>query len=203
MRHTSRHSGRRTGRRAVTALAALVLAGGGLTATAGTSAAADAAGSSCAAVGWGSRERVSTDTEYHPLTDIRTDRHACFDRIVFDVHTTEGHPIGYRVGYVDKVHQDGSGDVVPVGGGAVLAIRVAAPSHDVASNSTRYPGKLGKPLPGVDLTGYRTFRDARFAGSFEGDTQVGLGVRARLPFRVFQSDNHIVVDVAHSWDGLR
>jgi hypothetical protein len=51
----------------------------------------------------------------------------------------------------------------------------------------------------VDLTGYRTFRDTRFAGSFEGETQIGLGVRARLPFRVLQLDGRIIVDVAHSW----
>ena len=58
-------------------------------------------------------------------------------------------------------------------------------------------------LPGVNLTGYRTFRDARFVGSFEGDTQIGLGVRARLPFRVWVTDGRIVVDVAHNWTGAR
>jgi hypothetical protein len=55
----------------------------------------------------------------------------------------------------------------------------------------------------VNLTGYRTFRDARFVGSFEGDTQIGLGVRARLPFRVWVADGRIVVDVAHNWTGAR
>ncbi len=55
----------------------------------------------------------------------------------------------------------------------------------------------------VNLAGYRTFQDTRFAGSFEGDTQIGLGVRARLPFRVFQEGNRIVVDVAHDWRGFR
>jgi hypothetical protein len=58
---------------------------------------------------------------------------------------------------------------------------------------------IGRPLPGVDLAGYRTFRDARFASSFEGDTQVGLGVRARLPFRVFQLPGRLVIGVAHTW----
>lgn len=28
---------------------------------------------------------------------------------------------------------------------------------------------------------------------------VGSGVRARLPFRVFQLDNRVVVGVAHAW----
>ncbi len=43
-----------------------------------------------------------------------------------------------------------------------------------------------------------------WAGSFEGQTTVGLGVRARLPFRVFTLEgpgdgSRIVVDVARYW----
>ena len=57
-----------------------------------------------------------------------------------------------------------------------------------------------QPLPGVDITGYQTFRDTRYAAALEGDVAVGLGVRARLPFRVTQSGDHLIVDVAHSWN---
>ena len=77
-------------------------------------------------------------------------------------------------------------------------MRVAAPAHDDAGQPS-YAGVVGGPLPGVGLTGYRTFRDARFVGSFEGETQIGLGVRARLPFRVLALTDRIVVDVAHGW----
>jgi hypothetical protein len=43
-----------------------------------------------------------------------------------------------------------------------------------------------------------------WAGSFEGQTTLGLGVRARLPFRAFVlpgpgSGSRLVVDVAHRW----
>jgi hypothetical protein len=46
-----------------------------------------------------------------------------------------------------------------------------------------------------------------YAGSFEGSTTLALGVRARLPFRVFtvagtpNSDDtpRLVIDVAHRW----
>jgi hypothetical protein len=43
-----------------------------------------------------------------------------------------------------------------------------------------------------------------YAGSFEGYTTLGVGTRARLPFRVFAlagpgGDTRIVVDVAHRW----
>jgi hypothetical protein len=54
-------------------------------------------------------------------------------------------------------------------------------------------------LPMPNVAGYRTFRQVAWAGSFEGYTTVGLGVRARLPFRVFLTGNHLVIDVAHTW----
>jgi hypothetical protein len=111
--------------------------------------------------------------------------------------------LGYSVRYVDRLYQDGSGHLVPVGGGAVLEVRVAAPAYDPDTGAPTYPARAGHPLPGVDLTGYRTFRDARFAGSFEGETQIGLGVRARLPFRVLRLTDRIIVDVAHNWTGTR
>ena len=54
------------------------------------------------------------------------------------------------------------------------------------------------------MTGYRTFRQVAWAGSFEGRTTVGLGVRAWLPFRVFtltgpDSGSRLVIDIAHTW----
>lgn len=51
----------------------------------------------------------------------------------------------------------------------------------------------------MNISGYSTFRDTRFGSTFEGQTQVAVGVRARLPFRVLQLDDRVVVDVAHSW----
>jgi hypothetical protein len=56
----------------------------------------------------------------------------------------------------------------------------------------------------VTVTGYSTFRQVAYAGSFEGQTTIGLGVRARLPFRVFilegpGTGSRLVIDVAHYW----
>lgn len=184
-------------------MAALVLAGTGLGATATTAGAAPAPAAHAAAcpTGWGSGAKGGVASGAVPLKDIRTGRHDCFDRIVVEV--PGGGTIGYYVRYVDRLHQDGSGDHIPVGGGAVLEVRVAAPSYAPESGAPTYPGKVGRPLPGVDIGGYSTFRDTRFAGSFEGETQIGLGVRARLPFRVIQLPDRLVVDVAHSWTGSR
>ena len=101
---------------------------------------------------------------------------------------------GYTARYVPEVTQDGSGAPIPTRGGAALQITVNDPAASVPAN----------PLELRDVSGYRTFRQVVFAGSFEGYTTFGLGVRARLPFRVFTLDgpgsaSRVVVDVAHRW----
>lgn len=179
-------------------LAALVVAGAGVAAAPAT-ATATTVTTECQ-IYWGSLLKERTGLDYKPLIDIRTGRHDCYDRMVFDVPgATSTAPIGYRVQYVDTLYADGSGEPIPVGGGAIIQVSIDAPSYDPETFEPTYPARVGEPLPGVDLSGYRTFRDAAFAGSFEGTTQVGIGVRARLPFRVFQLDNRLVVDVAHTW----
>ncbi|MGV9943922.1 AMIN-like domain-containing (lipo)protein, partial [Streptomyces sp. NPDC003401] len=138
-----------------------------------------------------------------PVRNARTGQHDCHDRLVIDVPGATAGELGYSVHYVDRLYQDGSGRYIPVGGGAILEVRVSAPAYDPDTGTPTYPARVAQPLPGVDVTGYRTFRDTRYAGSFEGDTQIGLGVRARLPFRVQRLDGRLVVDVAHGWTAAR
>ncbi|MFI6638580.1 hypothetical protein [Streptomyces sp. NPDC050504] len=183
-------------RRTTTAAVALAVAGTGLVGTAGTAGAAPAA-TSCSAR-WGSGLKTVPDSTGKPLKNIRTGRNTCYDRMVFDVTGPAGRT-GYHVSYVTKFRQDGSGTPIPVAGGAVLQVVVNAPSYDPATAKPVYPGRAGKPLPGVDVKGYRTFKDTKFGASYEGQTQVGVGVRARLPFRVLQSGDKLIVDVAHTW----
>lgn len=159
------------------------------------------AGSSASAapycgITWGSLAKTASATTTRPLTNVRTGQHDCYDRMVFDLSGTGA--TGYSVRYVSSISAEGSGLPIPVSGGAKLQIVVKAPAYDSNGKPT-YAGVVGKTLPGVNVTGYKTFRDAKFAGSFEGQTTVGLGVRAQLPFRVFTSDNHVIVDVAHYW----
>jgi hypothetical protein len=116
---------------------------------------------------------------------VRAGRHECFDRLVVDI---DGPPAGYNVRYVDQVTADGSGAVVPTPGSARLQVIVRHPSFS--------------PVPLPTVVGFSTFRSVTNAGSFEGQTTYGLGVRARLPFRVFTiagGHGRIVVDVAHRW----
>ncbi|MER6154125.1 hypothetical protein ABT147_01110 [Streptomyces sp. NPDC001868] len=188
-------------RRIGAAVAVLVLAGATLGTAASTAGAATAEGSRAAAAcptGWGSGAKGGAAIGADHLEDIRTGRHECYDRIVFDV-PGGGDRISYHAHYVDRFEADPSGEHIPVAGGAILEIRVGAWSYDLEAGAPTYPGQVGKPLPGVNISGYSTFRDTRFGGTFEGQTQVAVGVRARLPFRVVQLDDRVVVDVAHSW----
>ncbi|MFC4859426.1 AMIN-like domain-containing (lipo)protein [Actinophytocola glycyrrhizae] len=142
---------------------------------------------------WGSFAKSVNPTRTGELVDVRAGRHDCYDRLVFDAN---GPANGYWVSYVDQVREQATGRVLPLRGGAKLSVTVQAPSYDQNGTRTyRYANR--REL--VDATGFRTFRQVAHAGSFEGSTTVGLGVRARLPFRVFTLPNRIVVDVAHFW----
>ena len=178
---------------AVSALAAL-----------GVVAPAPAGASPYCGITWGSQPKSSDLGDREVVYDVRAGRHDCFDRLVVDVggeDTTFG---SYSVRYVPLVHQDGSGDPVPVRGAADLEVVVHAPAYDEEGRPTFSPAD---PREVVDVAGYRTFRQVAYAGSFEGYTTLALGVRARLPFRVFSvagtpnSDDtpRLVIDVAHRW----
>lgn len=126
-----------------------------------------------------------------PITNVRTGQHSCYDRLAIDL--AGANRAQYSVKYVSQVYADPSGKLIPLKGGTKLLIVVKAPL------SSSYKATVGKDLPHVNLAGYRTFRDAKLAGNFEGVTSIGLGVRTKLPFRVFKSGNSIVIDVAHKW----
>ena len=68
----------------------------------------------------------------------------------------------------------------------------------------------GCPSPGSQVTStppgssYRTLRQVAWGGSWEGQTTIGVGTRARLPFKVTEltgpgDSTRLVIDVAHTW----
>lgn len=181
----------RTTFRTVLATAAAVV----LTAAMGVWGSGPAQAHSSCATAWGSLPEAGPAMTTAEIYDIRAGRNACFDRLVVDVG---GNAAGaYSVRYVSAVRADGSGDVVPLRGGAFLEVVVRAPVIPTDSFFVS-AGNL------IDTSGYRTFRQVGWGGSFEGQTTVGLGVRARLPFRVMVlpgpgSNSRVVVDVAHRW----
>jgi hypothetical protein len=165
--------------------------------------AASAAAPYCGQI-WGSLPESAGDFTSAAITNVRSGRHACFDRLVIDlgppVAGLPNGPAGYDVRY-GQIVEDGTGDVVPVAGGADLAIVVRANAFDVDGNPTFAPADR---LHALDVAGYRTFRQVAFLGTFEGYTTIGLGVRARLPFRVQiiagpGAGSRLVIDVGHRW----
>jgi len=154
---------------------------------------AHAAGPYCG-IRWGSLAKDLSPGSTGEVVGVRAGRHACFDRLVLDI---SGSTDGHFVRYVPEVRTDGEGLLVPLRGGARLEVVATAPA--TATDAWFLPnGEL------IDTTGYRTFRQVAYAGSNEAQTTIGLGVRARLPFRVLLLDGpgsggRLVVDVAHRW----
>ena len=181
-------------KRWATALAALalVLTGAG---TASTAAAAPQI--TACETGWGTITKAAPGSiaTTGSVTDVRTGRHACYDRMVVDIPgMTTTDPASYWVQYVPGFTHPPSQTGIPVAGGAIIEIEFTAPV-----DHSRYHVRLADPLPGLDFSGYRTFRDAKFGGRYDGGTHIGLGVRAKLPFRVVVLPGRLVVDVAHTW----
>lgn len=118
---------------------------------------------------------------------LRAGRHACFDRFVVQV---DGPIAGFDVRYVNQITADGSGFVVPTrGAGKRLQVIVRHPSFSTPA------------VPNV--AGFTTFRQIVNAGSFEGQTTFGIGLRnGPLPMRVGRvqgAHGVLFVDVAHKW----
>ncbi len=178
-------------------IAALFLA---TTVLGGAGAVSAAAAPPYCGITWGSLPRVNEVLAPEALTNVRTGQHDCFDRVVFDF---QGPATGYRVDYTDVVQGGGGkGGPLSVAGGAHLSVVLLEPTNDVETGATTYRHEFGDHV--ANLTGYRTLRDVVYGGSFEGYTNFGIGVRARLPFRVFTltgpgAQGRIVIDVAHRW----
>lgn len=149
---------------------------------------------------WGSLSKAADSSEVALLTDVRAGRHACFDRLVLDYADDAD---GFQVGYVSAIEGIGLPRPVDLRGGALLEIVVRTPyGKDAPSFWSGYDPRNPNEL--VDVAGWRTFRQVSLVEVYESQVTVGLGVRARLPFRVFTLDgpgygSRIVIDVAHRW----
>jgi hypothetical protein len=146
---------------------------------------------------WGSLAKASSPMTGAPIVGARVGKHACYDRLVLDLG---GKPAGgYEVRYLDGLYNEDTGERVPVAGGAVLMVTARAPIQ----GDWRWATPIMMPREFTSGE-FRTFRALVFAGSYEGQTDIALGVRSRLPFRVFTLDgpsdgSRLVIDVAHKW----
>lgn len=124
------------------------------------------------------------------LTDIRTGRHATFDRVVLDLN---GQRPEYFVNEVDQLVNCGSGQPVSVPGNGFLEVRLApAAAHDEFGNPT-YTGPRNFPTPGL-----ANVRGVALTCDFEANLTVGVGyANANSWHRVFLLDNptRVVIDI--------
>ena len=172
-----------------------------------SNASASADSVTCPVVYWGSLPKVvdgSGPTE--SIFNVRTGQHACYDRFVVDINGSG--PVGYDVSYVENVYTEGQGSPVKLAGGAKVQIIAHATNFDTDTGLFTYtPIDQARAQQLTNVAGYRTFRQVAFAGSFEGQTTFGLGIRARLPMRAFVlsgpgTGQRLIVDVAHRWGGF-
>jgi hypothetical protein len=139
---------------------------------------------------WGTGPRHAGAMVQTQVRGVRAGEHACFDRLVVDLG--RGRAPGYRVGYVRAFFADPSGMRVPTKGRAKLLVTIKAPAADSFNASNRHL---------LNVAGFAEFRQVAGLGSFEGVTSIGLGLRVRAAFRVFEikTASHrfkLVIDVA-------
>ena len=145
-------------------------------------------------VGWGSLPKAGSSTILRTIGQLRAGQHDCYDRLVIDL---DGAPVRYSVKYVSQFVNPNSGlPVALAGDGDIMITLYAAPAG--------FPWVNRPPITPSTYAGWKTFRDVKWASTFEGVTTIGLGVRARLPMRVFTLTNtdggaRLVIDVAHHW----
>jgi hypothetical protein len=144
-------------------------------------------------VSWGTGDKASAQSvgpRTAKVRDVRAGLHRCYDRLVIDLGSGQ-HP-GYHVSYVGEVDSQGSGKPIPLRGRAQLLVQVdanARPSFPAGSSEL------------VNVSGYAVLRQVAGAGSFEGQTDIGVGVKGKRPFRVRLlsgpgHDSRLVIDVA-------
>lgn len=160
----------------------------------------------CAETGeWSTEDKQAAPMSTDALYLVRAGRHDCYDRVVLDINGSAD--VGYLVSYVPTVTTDGAGEPIPVEGEAALQVIVRAPAQGFDSGGHQ-PGRILAEIGDYfytpsQLAGWSSLRAVRFAGTFEGQSTLALGVSERLPFRAFtqpdESNQHqrLVIDIAH------
>lgn len=125
------------------------------------------------------------------LKDVRSARHANYDRVVFEF---EGSQLpNFKIEYIDKpVRACGSGNVVPFAGDAWFSVRLSgANAHTDAGEATVKDRVRSPNLPIV--------KDLKLICDFEAEVQWVMGVSSPNKYRVLELKNpaRLVVDIRH------
>jgi hypothetical protein len=141
--------------------------------------------------GTGPVHEPASSEETALLTDVRAARHEGFDRVVFEFRN--GLP-GYDVRYVSgPIHQDGSGEVVPIAGNHAVQIRM---ENALDADLTQPEAPLTYTGPQRLRPGTPELVELARAGGFEGVLTWAAGLQDRVDFRVttLTAPDRLVVD---------
>src|SRR5664280_1505693 len=137
------------------------------------------------------------------VTGVRIGNHEnetlSYDRVVVDLTQPLGH---YTVQYVPQVVADGSGNVVHLRGKAFLSVHFNATAHDDNGHGTITTST-------DQVVSWRSLREARLVGDYEGVVSLGIGLRDSTDFVVstLTSPDRLVIDVTipgqHPWPQCR
>ncbi len=127
------------------------------------------------------------------VTAIRIGHHDGYDRVVYEFGG-KGTP-GWKVAYVDKAIQDGSGKTLDVSGRSILEVTITGAAYPFDSGVSEYlgPNPLEEPTASA-------VAEVRYGATYEGIAQSFIGVTAdKPPFAVSALTNptRLVVDVAN------
>ena len=125
------------------------------------------------------------------LKDVRSARHANYDRVVFEF---EGAQLpSFKIEYIDKpVRACGSGDVVPFAGDAWLSVRFSGANAHTEAGEVTIKDRVRSPnLPIV--------KDLKLICDFEAEVEWVMGVSSPNKCRVLElkTPTRLVVDIRH------
>ena len=121
------------------------------------------------------------------VAGVRVGNHEGFDRVVVDL-AGDGDP-GWFVDYTPTPLQATIGRPLPVSGSAFLNVNV---------DGTVYPGELGLDETGVEhLSPTSNIVDVASGGTYEGRSQIVVGLRAEAPYsvQVLEDPKRLVIDI--------
>ncbi|MEO9010856.1 MAG: hypothetical protein ABI382_10780 [Nakamurella sp.] len=153
--------------------------------------------------GWDTAEKSAELSLGGAITGLSGGSVGCFDSVNIRLSPSGTHP-GYVVKYVDEVAQQGSGNPVPVAGGAALEVVLDSPTYDPATGEETFLMPDRENL--LDVSTFFAIEQMAFGGSFEGMTTFAIGVSSELPFAVETSvasddSRYLTISVAHAPSG--
>lgn len=132
------------------------------------------------------------------LTDVRVGVHPCYERVTFEFKPQQGEadgPVSWKAAYEKgPITEDGSGDTVPVKGGAYLVVTMSASAADLSQEAA--PATYTGPTS-LSAAGSSRIQQVRRIGDFEGVLSWVIGLDRQRPFSVTSQEGpaRVIVDV--------